>query len=187
MGTRCDVVLFDVNHEFGKQLFQILKKEVERLEAKLSSAVFDSPVGILNRAQKNIWLDVDPELWEILTLCFDFYQLSNGAFDITISQLVNLWKNEGKEIDTGQILKAKNSSGFDKIELDINKQKLKFLTDHVEFNIGGIVKAYTLDSLNGIFKKQGVTNAIISFGESSVLALGNHPNGNVWPLVFKMF
>ncbi len=181
MGTRCDVVFTEVGQELGEQLFQLVKNEIEILEQRLSRFLPNSPISLLNRAEKNIWLDVDDDIWDILTICFDFYQMSNGAFDITAVPLINLWKS-GETPTEKEIDAAKRISGFDKVEFDFEKQKIRFLVDGVEFDLGAIGKGVAIDTVKPMLKSQGVKNGIISFGESSILALGIHPSGKPWPL-----
>lgn len=181
MGTRCDVVFTSIEKEFAEQIFQLVKNEIKHLEHRLSRFVTDSPLYGLNKTGKDIWVNVPDDLWEIITISFDFYQMSNGAFDITATSIINLWKNGGLPSEL-EIENAMLKSGFDKVEFDFENQKIKFNVDGVEFDLGGIGKGIALDSIKPILVKQGVKNGIVSFGESSVLTLGNHPNGNNWPI-----
>lgn len=181
MGTRCDVVFTETGQELSQQLFQLVKNEVEVLEQRLSRFLPNSPISLLNRAEKNTWMDVDDDIWDVLTLCFDFYQMSNGAFDITAAPLIGLWK-EGKTPTESEMDAAKRSSGFDKVEFDFEQQKIRFLVDGVEFDLGAIGKGIALDTIKPMLKNQGLKGGIVSFGESSILALGSHPNGKSWPL-----
>lgn len=181
MGTRCDVVLPGVEQTFGEQIFQLVRNEVRHLEHRLSRFIPDSPIAGLNRAKRDQWLPVDEELWDILTICYDFYQMSNGAFDITAAPVISLWKKAEppSEKEIGEALKI---SGFDKVEFDFENRCIRFLAKGVEFDLGAVGKGIALDTLKPVLQKQGVTSGIISFGESSILALGNHPNGEPWPL-----
>lgn len=181
MGTRCDVVFTNVEQEFGEQIFHLVKNEVKHLEHRLSRFIPDSPLSELNKASKNSWISVPDDLWNILTICFDFYQMSNGAFDITAAPIIKLWKSD-KIPSEDEIEKAKQISGFDKVEFDFENHKIKIKVDGVEFDLGGIGKGVALDSIKPILIKQGIKSGIISFGESSILALGSHSNGKNWPL-----
>ena len=181
MGTRCDVVFLNIEQEFGEQIFHLIKNEVTHLEHRMSRFIPDSPLSELNKAGKNEWIPVTDDLWNILTICFDFYQMSNGAFDITAAPIIKLWKSN-KPPTKDEIEKAKQISGFDKVEFDFENQKIKFKTDGLEFDLGAIGKGLALDSIKPIILKQGIENGIISFGESSILALGKHSNGKNWPL-----
>ncbi len=184
MGTRCDIVITDVANEFAEQVFHRLTREVEELEFMLSRFIPESPVSFLNRAPKNVWQNVSPELMNIITQCFDYYQISNGAFDVTAGAMVSLWKNkkDNGEISEKDIEETKNRSGFDKLILEPEKHRLKFTADGVEFDFGAIGKGIALDVIKPILQKGGIKNAIVSFGESSILALGNQPNGDNWQL-----
>jgi thiamine biosynthesis lipoprotein len=107
--------------------------------------------------------------------------MSNGAFDITATALIDLWKS-GRNPTEDEIEESKKITGFDKVEFDFENQKLKFREDGIEFDLGGIGKGIALDTIKPILNKEGIKDGIVSFGESSILALGNHPNGEKWPL-----
>lgn len=181
MGTQCDVVFTQVEQEFGEQIFQLVKNEVKQLENRLSHFILESPLSELNKTAKDIWISVPDDLWDILTICNDFYQMSNGAFDITAAPIVKLWKKEETPTDK-EIEDAKKISGFDKVEFNFENQKIQFKENGVEFDLGAIGKGVALDSIKPLLQKQGIKNGIVSFGESSILALGTHPNGQEWPL-----
>lgn len=181
LNSRCDVVLTDVEQEFAEEIFQLIKAEMNDLENIINPLLPDSSISVLNDAGKGEWLSVSDDLWDILGICYDFYQMSNGAFDITVSPLVELWKNNENPLKE-EIEVAKSRSGFDKVEFDFEKQKIQFLQNGIEFNIGALAKGIALDMIKPILVEKGISNAIISFGERSVLALGKHPNGEDWPI-----
>jgi thiamine biosynthesis lipoprotein len=178
--STCDVVLSDVTQEFAEEIFQEVKAEMDQLES-IINPLADSPISVLNEAKKGEWLSVSDELWDILTIAYDFYQMSNGAFDVTVTPLVELWKYSESPSEK-EIEEAKSRSGFDKVEFDFEKQKIQFKEDGIEFNLGALAKGIALDTIKPILLEKGINNAIISFGERSVLALGKHPNGDDWPI-----
>lgn len=181
MGTRCDMVFAGVEQHRAEKLFKLVKKEVEDLEFTLSRFLPDSSLSKLNESKKQIWINVPDDLWDILTICFDFYQMSNGAFDITATPLFDLWKDSDSPSEK-EIQKTHLISGFDKVEFDFEQQKIKFLEDEIQFDLGAIGKGFVLDSLKPILLDRGMKSGIVSFGESSILAIGSHPNGKKWPL-----
>lgn len=178
---RCDVVLANVEQSFAEQIFQLVKTEMEQLENVISCYIPNSSITKLNEAKVGEWISVSNELWNVLTICFDFYQMSNGAFDITATPLFDLWKaNENPTVE--EIEFAKLKCGFDKVEFDFSKQQIKFLSEYVEFDLEGIAKGIALDFIKPILQEYGISNGIVSFGESSILAIGKHPNGEDWPI-----
>ena len=72
MGTRCDVVLPNVESEFGEQIFHLIKNEVLQLENQISRFIDDSPISELNRTPKNKWIKVSEDIWDILTIATIF-------------------------------------------------------------------------------------------------------------------
>lgn len=181
MGTRCDVVFTAAPQEQAERTFLRVKNEIVRLEKLLSRFIHESPVSRINNTPKKKWIEVPGELWDYITLCHDFYQLSNGAFDITASPVVRLWKKMETPAEQ-DIDEARSRSGFDKVEFDFENHKIRFLCDGVEFDFGAIGKGIALDTVFPVLKSAGIRNGIVSFGESSVLALGVHPSGKKWPL-----
>ncbi len=181
MGTTCDVVLPNVEEEFARQVFQRVKSEVLKLEELLDGSIPHSPLAVLNGAKCNEWIEVPDELWQYLCLCYDFYQISSGAFDITIAPLVALWRGTEKPSEK-EVGNAQRNCGFDKIEMDYEHQKIKFQQKGTQFDFGAIQKGFALDAIKPILLDLGIESAIVSFAEEVVLALGSHSNGELWPL-----
>lgn len=181
MGTPCDVVLPNVDAEKAREVFSKVKAEVEKLEENLNRFLPDSLVSKLSASPINEWIEVDAELWGLLTVCYDFYQISNGAFDITVAPLVSLYE-ENENPSPEEITKAQKKCGFDKIEFDFDSQKIRMLQQGMEFDFGAIEKGFALDILKPLLEEWGIKDAIVSFGEDAVLAFGNHPNGSEWPI-----
>ena len=181
MESHCDVVLSDVSEDVAKHIFEQVKSEVEHIENNLNRFYPDSPIALLCNSETNKWISVSDEIWDVLTTCFDLYQISNGAFDITVAPLVELWE---EKINPGhdEIIAAKERCGFQHVEFDYDNQKIRFLREGMAFDFDGIQKGLVLDRLKLMLEDMNVKKAIVSFGEDAVLAIGNHPNGSKWPI-----
>lgn len=181
MGTQCEVVLLGIGEEAAREVFSRVKTEIESIEERFNRFLPDSAINKLVESPVNQWVTVDNEIWDLLILCYDFYQISNGAFDITVAPLVALWE-EKQHPAQEEIADAQLLCGFDKVEFDVDKQSIKLLQEGIEFDFGAVEQAYALDRLKPLLEDWGLENAIVSFGEDAVLALGNHPSGNAWPI-----
>lgn len=181
MGALCDVVLPNVDASFAKEVFQQIKTEVVQLENAISRYSLVSSIWEVNNAPKNEWLSVSDEMWEILSICSEFYEMSNGAFDVSIAPFIALWKEE-KAPSEEEIENTRKKCGFDKVELDHENKKIRFAEEGMELDFGAVEKGFVLDILKPMIVDLGVENAIVSFQEDVVLAMGNHPNGDFWPL-----
>ena len=50
------------------------------------------------------------------------------------------------------------------------------------FDFGGMGKGLALDAAGAVLRAAGAASALLSAGESSVLAIGQHPLGGPWPI-----
>ncbi len=180
-GSHCDVVLPNLEADTAKNIFQQIKADIEQLESTISRFSLLSDIHEVNQTEKDVWMEVPDELWEILTIANDFNQMSQGAFDITMFPVQSLWV-EKEDVEEKDLEESLQKCGFDKIELDLDNKRLRFKEDGVELDFGAIEKGFALDLVKPLLIDLGVKDAIISFEEDVVLALGNHPAGTDWPL-----
>ena len=180
-GSHCDVVLPNLEADTAKNIFQQIKADIEQLESTISRFSLLSDIHEINQTEKDVWMEVPDELWEILTIANDFNQMSQGAFDVTMFLVQSLWV-EKEDVEENELAEALQKCGFDKLELDLDNKRLRFKEDGVELDFGAIEKGFALDLVKPLLIDLGVKDAIISFEEDVVLALGNHPDGTDWPL-----
>ncbi|HPF52067.1 MAG TPA: FAD:protein FMN transferase [Draconibacterium sp.] len=180
-GGNCDLVFTGLNSDDAKLILQKVKNEIEQLENIISPASMISDINKLNNSGSDIWVDVDPVLMNILSISSDFFEMSNGAFDICCGALYSLWK-QNQNPDSEQIKDAKQNSGFNFLEIDIENNKVRFLKKRLQLDLRAIDKAYAADSLKNLLIENNVNNCIVSFDEEVVLALGRHPSGQAWPI-----
>lgn len=180
-GSHCDVVLPGISAGKAKKIFHQVKTEFERLESIISRFSLFSNIHEINQTGKEVWMEVPGELWEMLTIANDFNQISKGAFDVTMFPVQKLWVEQEK-VEREELEDAYKKCGFDKIDLDLDNKRLRFKEDGVELDFGSIEKGFALDLIKPLLIDLGVKDAIISFEEDAVLALGKHPAGTDWPL-----
>ncbi|MFV0593665.1 MAG: FAD:protein FMN transferase [Draconibacterium sp.] len=180
-GVNADVVLVGIEEERAKKISEMLQEELLQLECEISRSNASSFVLKTDRSPKNKWIKCSPDFFDVLMLCADFYDMSNGAFDITMAPLVQLWKSSN-DLSEEELQAAKQYCGFDKVDLDAERLRFRFLEDGMQLDFSCIELAYAIDLLKSLLKEEGVENAIVNFEERAVLALGHHPAGEAWPI-----
>ncbi len=88
MGTFWEVISAD------RKAGAIVFSEASRIEQLLSKYIESSEISRLNRTGK---LKVSPDTFYIIKKSKEFWQLSNGAFDITVAPIVALWGFSNQE------------------------------------------------------------------------------------------
>lgn len=194
MGTffEADLRVMPANAERAREWLDWARVEIERLESVYSRHDPNSLLSELNRdlAREDIVLNgtrLDPELESILFSAVEVWEGSGGAFDITIGPLVDVWTDaadRGKWPDVQNLRRAKRRVGSEGLLL-LGRGELGLTTREIRIDLDGMAKGAVLDRLRERF----VTDlpnaaALLSFGQSSILALGD-PDGEGWRLVVR--
>lgn len=158
--------------------------EQQRLSWRLSgSEIYE----INTNAGKENGVDISSKLAGYLETCLKVSEASQGAFDITIGDVVRLWDIDtwaGKEETEGftipaeeEINAALEQTGYQKISLQDNRI---LLPKHLQLDMGAVGKGIALDEIKLMLeKKEAVTGAVISVG-GSILTYGAKPDGSFW-------
>lgn len=181
MATRFYILMPGMEDGAGDELFQKMKDEVNRIEAKLSRFIKESEISKINHKASQSAVKTDDECFEILRACKYGWQMTDGAFDITLRPLMDYWKKSGNHSDEeDELQNIKKAVGMQHVILDEQQQTVHFTSDIVELDFGAFGKGYALEKVKQILASSFVQNAFISFGESSVLGIGEHPAGGAW-------
>ena len=106
-------------------------------------------------------------MWENLILAKKGWELSNGAFDVTVGPLVKLWgiKQKRKELPSNdEVNAAKEIVGFDKLQININDKTVKFPSAGFKIDFGGLTKGWAVDKARDYLTSLGYEKGIINLG-----------------------
>lgn len=154
---------------------------IESLEEQLTVFRDSSEISRLNQAAPLQPTEVEPRLFHLLAQCIDLWRLTRGAFDITAGPLTDLWgfkRREGRLPESGEIDTALCRIGSQHLELDFERQTVRFDQPGIEINLGAIGKGYALDRCAEQFAAAGIHDYLIHGGNSSVLARGSRAAGD---------
>lgn len=163
MYTRVDIALVsDVIRDDLKMVIDQIKDAITKFEALANRFDEMSEITILNKKAYFKSCKVSAELFEIIAECMSYTKQTLGYFDITVNS-----KN-GFPFGAANVL------------LDRAAQSIRFLHRDVQLDLSGFVKGYVLRTIRNILNEANICDALISMGNSSILALGSHPYGEGW-------
>lgn len=151
----------------------------DEFEKKFSKTVEGSDVWKLNHAQ-GAWVEVSEETIDILKEAIKYSELTEGAFDISIAPLTELWHvndNDGVIPTEEEIAEAMSHVNYQCIQIDGTKVRLT--DEKAQIDLGGIAKGYIADKLEKLMKERGVTSAMINLG-GNIKVVGSKTDGNSW-------
>lgn len=161
MHTRMDMILWDRNVEIeaAKALCADIESEFVRIEGIGSCFIDSSEISLINSAPADEAVQVSAEIYEILSRCMRYNVSSKGYFDVTAQQ--------GRSTKTAD-------------NLSLEDGRVSRIHEDVKINLSAFLKGYALDRASAKVREAGIANALLNFGNSSVCALGDHPQGEGW-------
>lgn len=156
-------------------------------DAMFTTYADDSPVNKLNARAGQGAQPVPDEVADVLKLAQRYAKLTRGAFDVTVRPLLRVWRDAeavGKPPSPAALASALRVVGSNKIGFP--EAGVVILPDRgMALDLGGIGKGYTLDRAAARLREQGVTDALLNFGQSSLWALGRPPSTGGWRLALR--
>jgi len=183
MGTRLDMLILGQSPQVCEMLFHEINHEVERIEILFSRFRENGQVWEINQQRHDRWIKVDSEeLWQAFLTCREYHATTQGIFDINMGEVSALWKGEKETPLENEVAERLRSSGMKQMEYDEIGQRIRFLSGKPGIDFGAYGKGYALAKVREILIAHQVTQAVINFGDSSILTLGKHPSGEYWPM-----
>lgn len=134
-----------------------IKQRLVDINQIMSTYIAASEISQFNRSQTTAWYNVSIELLEIVQLAQSISKQSQGAFDITVSPAVNLWKfgpqAEGNSADRSVIPTADDIAqvlkhiGYQQLHTRDNPPGLKKDDPKLQMDLSAIAKGYAVDQI----------------------------------------
>ena len=140
------------------------------------------PTSLISRINQNdTTAFVDDYFRTVFNKSVEVNKASDGAFDITITPIVNLWgfgfTGDIPDIDPQKIDSLLQFVGLDKARI-VGDKVIKD-SPGVMFNMNAIAKGYSADVVGNFLKEKGITNFLISIG-GEIVAHGVNESGYIW-------
>ncbi len=186
MGTALEITVVAEDGEKARAALEACFARADALEKLFTGWSEDSAVAQLNRRAGGEISEVPEEVTRILEDAVALARATQGAFDPTVGPLVGVWKQAGESgvwPAEEALAAARAQTGFEGIEID--EEKVRLARAGMSIDLGGFAKGWTLDRLGELLKDRGIERALLSFGQSSLLALGEPEDGPVWRVLVK--
>ena len=141
---------------------------IRELEKILSRTVKNSDIAMLNKVSGGT-VSVSDETREVLEKSILYGELTDGAFDVTIARVSELWDFvSGEDIvpEENVIKEAVETVDYNNIKMDGNNV---YLENGSEIDLGAIAKGYIADKAAQFLREKGVTSAIVNLGGNNIV------------------
>lgn len=159
MHTVLETVLVGVTETDARRLAGDIEKLVLGIDRKLNRHDSESVFYRINASSGHGSVAVDDDTFGVLQFCEAFRLNTGGYFDIAA-------------LSETTVLPA--------YRLDPESRTVSLADEGIVLDAGGFGKGYALDCVRRVLSEAGVTDALLNFGDSSVVAMGTHPFGDCW-------
>lgn len=179
MASTFRITLYAESESAANEAAQAAFDHVGELNACLSDYDSDSELSRLARTSgSGRAVPVSMLLWRVLERSELIAQQSDGAFDVTLGPLINLWRRTRRrqELPTKeQIAERKARTGYHNMVLDPQAHTVKLLVPEMRLDVGGIAKGYAGDEALAVLQRHGIKRALIA--SSGDIVAGDPPPG----------
>ena len=173
---------YSVQYESSSDLHDSILAAFDAFDASLSMFNPHSTLSLLNNNCDSI---VDGFFMQMYRTAEDIHERSNGAFDITVAPLVNLWgfglKNK-QHVTPEQVNSLMEHIGMHKIALieqTSDRYILRKYDAHVQLDAGAIAKGQSCDMIADLLRRHGCRNYLVDIG-GEVVAHGVNSQKHAW-------
>ena len=185
MGTSYQVKAVLGKSQDREQIKASIDSRLHDFDLEMSNWNPKSWVTAFNESQSTDWQDVGKSALEIIAMAQEVSAASGGAFDITISPLVECWgfgvKGREGVPSAGEIEELRAFVGFDKILLDQDKAKVRKLHPQTKLNASALAKGYGVDLISDMLLQLGVENFMVEIG-GEVRCQGKPMRRDTWSI-----
>ncbi|MGH1469949.1 MAG: FAD:protein FMN transferase [Cellvibrionaceae bacterium] len=162
---------------------------LKSVNQSMSTYIPTSEISILNDDKNGEWLPVSPMLNHVLSKAIEIGRLSEGALDITVGPLVNLWgfgptstviRSPSKE----EIKDLEPVIGVNKLTFNVDESKLKKPVG-MRIDLSSIAKGYGADVIAQYLDQNAYENYLIEVG-GELVTKGVNSQGRKWRIGVEM-
>ena len=182
MGTVFEIVAYSDSAGRASSAIEQALDEIVRLDNVMSNFKPESDLSRMNREAHFHAVRIPADLYQVIETSLAYSRLSDGEFDVSVGPVVDLWKAVlagGATPTAAHLAQARSCVGFEKIEL-IAPDQIELHSDCMRIDLGSIGKGYAVDRAVAILRSNGIEQAYIDAGGSTIYGLGTPPEGDGW-------
>lgn len=168
MGTTTEITIYgEKNDPVTDSAF----KTMEEIEKVASEYLKDSQLSKINHFAGKKKVKVDARLYEMIEKSVYYSKLSDGAFDITVGPLIDLWRIKEKMQKTTPSLPGEKEIkqklklvSYREISLNRKERSVYLKKRGMRIGLGAVAKGYAVDKAVEKLKTKNIKRALVRLG-----------------------
>jgi len=166
------------------ELQQEIDTLLKSINMSMSVTIFESEINRFNRHKSIEKMIISDDFFNVLTISKRLYQLTDGAWEGTLSPLIELWgfgtrkETPAAVPEQAMIRQILSNVGFNKIII-LSKQKIYKQNPLISLNLSSVAKGYAVDRVKELLYEKGFRNCLVEIG-GEVYCSGFKKDGEKW-------
>ncbi len=165
MGVPFKIVVYAADDATANRAARAAYRRIEALNAILSDYEDDSELVRLSKGSPHTEpVKVSDDLFRVLALSQEVAKRSEGAFDVSVGPIVQLWRRarrQGALPPVDLLQRARAAVDFRAIMLDAAQKTVQLTKPRMRLDLGGIGIGYAVDEAIKVLKGAGIRSAMI--------------------------
>ncbi len=166
--------------ESADTVYTGMETKIREIESVLSMHLSQSEIVAINENAGVQPVEVSQRTFDLLQRAKELSEQSDGAFDITIAPVVELWgiTSDHPHVPTDEELaQAMALMGLEDLVLDEEACTAYLTRPGMAIDLGGIAKGWTADQLREYARELGAERGYVSLG-GNLMIIGERPDGD---------
>jgi thiamine biosynthesis lipoprotein len=189
MGTMFRIVLYAPNEDSAATASRAAFDRIAALDHIMSDYNDSSELMQLCRTAGGPAARISEDLYRVMTAAQELSARSDGAFDITVGPIVQLWRRARRRHelpDPERLASARSLVDYENIRLDPAQRTVQLLKPGMQLDLGGIAKGDAADQALIVLNRCLITKALVA--AAGDIAVGDSPPGPAaWRIGIEAF
>ncbi len=184
MGTIYSIKYINNSEKDVEEVKADITRLLKTVNSQMSTYISSSELSKFNSLRDTSWFPVSYDLAFVFIKSLEICKLSNGALDITVGPIVNLWgfgpDNKPTAIPSDSAInQALKSVGWHNIEVSLDPPRVKKKLPEIYCDLSSTAKGFGVDKVSGYLSSLGIDNYLVEIG-GELRANGKKSNGEKW-------
>lgn len=182
MGTTWSVQFATRSHIDAGAVRTLIASRLADIVAQMSHWEPESLLSRFNRARGGEWTALPPDFATVIAKGLAIAEWSDGAFDPTIGQLVDMWgfgpKGPCPPPKPEQVRRILERGGWRRLAYDVATHRIR-QPGGLALDFSGIAKGHAVDAVADMLVGQGLRHVLVEIG-GELVGRGMRPDGDPW-------
>ena len=166
-----------------------IRDVLARINMLMSTWAPDSELSRFNRTTSLEPFPISAETAEVFRWSLEIAEMTGGAFDVTVSPLVEAWGFGAASEATGPpdadaLARVRDITGVRHVELDPGGRWIRKRRAEVQCDVSALAPGYAADRVAALVRNRGFMDYLVDIG-GELVARGRNDKGQLWQVAVE--